>query len=73
MSLPVTAEMPARGDHNPQRPPEDPLKWGYPLFDTVRIDLVAIGVFDRALSRYDVAGASQRPPSYGVVVLKEDR
>ncbi|MFG2049254.1 hypothetical protein ACGFIW_17720 [Micromonospora sp. NPDC048935] len=73
MSLPVTAGTPLRGDHNPEQSPEDPLKWGYPLFDTARIDLVAIGVFDRALSRYDVAGGSQRPPSYGVVVLKEDR
>ncbi|GGO26628.1 beta-galactosidase [Micromonospora parathelypteridis] len=51
MSLPVTAKVPFGGDYNPEQWPEDVWKQDYRLFDTARIDLVTIGVFDWALNQ----------------------
>ncbi|MET8547524.1 beta-galactosidase [Micromonospora zamorensis] len=49
MSLPVTAKVPFGGDYNPEQWPEDVWKQDHRLFDSARIDLVTIGVFDWAL------------------------
>ncbi|MEV1320491.1 beta-galactosidase [Micromonospora arborensis] len=51
MSLPVTAKVPFGGDYNPEQWPEDVWKQDYRLFDTARIDLLTIGVFDWALNQ----------------------
>ncbi|MFG1866879.1 beta-galactosidase [Micromonospora arborensis] len=51
MSLPVTAKVPFGGDYNPEQWPEDVWKQDYRLFDTARIDLVTVGVFDWALNQ----------------------
>ncbi|MGW3888036.1 beta-galactosidase [Micromonospora chokoriensis] len=51
MSLPVTAKVPFGGDYNPEQWPEDVWKQDHRLFDTARIDLVTLGVFDWALTQ----------------------
>ncbi|WP_406070258.1 beta-galactosidase [Micromonospora sp. NBC_01638] len=51
MSLPGTAKVPFGGDYNPEQWPEDVWKQDYRLFDSARIDLVTIGVFDWALTQ----------------------
>ncbi|MEU8215484.1 beta-galactosidase [Micromonospora taraxaci] len=51
MSLPVTAKVPFGGDYNPEQWPEDVWKQDHRLFDSARIDLVTLGVFDWALTQ----------------------
>ncbi|RAO39044.1 Beta-galactosidase [Micromonospora saelicesensis] len=51
MSLPLSAKVPFGGDYNPEQWPEDVWKQDYRLFDTARIDLVTLGVFDWALTQ----------------------
>ncbi|WCN79117.1 beta-galactosidase [Micromonospora sp. LH3U1] len=51
MSLPVIVKVPFGGDYNPEQWPEDVWKQDYRLFDSARIDLVTIGVFDWALTQ----------------------
>ncbi|MEU8424164.1 beta-galactosidase [Micromonospora sp. NPDC048835] len=51
MSLPVSAKVPFGGDYNPEQWPEDVWKQDYRLFDSARIDLVTLGVFDWALTQ----------------------
>ncbi|MET8359282.1 beta-galactosidase [Micromonospora sp. NPDC005171] len=51
MSLPLSAKVPFGGDYNPEQWPEDVWKQDYRLFDSARIDLVTLGVFDWALTQ----------------------
>ncbi|WUR57426.1 beta-galactosidase [Micromonospora chokoriensis] len=51
MSLPVTAKVPFGGDYNPEQWPEDVWKQDHRLFDSARIDLLTLGVFDWALTQ----------------------
>ncbi|MEU5673439.1 beta-galactosidase [Micromonospora sp. NPDC047753] len=51
MSRPLSAKVPFGGDYNPEQWPEDVWKQDYRLFDTARIDLVTLGVFDWALTQ----------------------
>ncbi|MBQ1019769.1 beta-galactosidase [Micromonospora sp. D93] len=51
MSLPLSAKVPFGGDYNPEQWPDDVWKQDYRLFDTARIDLVTLGVFDWALTQ----------------------